>query len=109
MAQSELGPIQFPGLCEVIYARKDVNIADLAAGADAHLNVTVTGALAGDLVLFASGTDVLDVAFSAVVTAADVVTISAINETGDHVNLATAEASILLIRPVGNWATQDAD
>lgn len=109
MAQSELGPIQFQGLCEVIYARKDVDITSLGAGVDAHLNVTVTGVARGDLVLFASGVDVVDVAFSAVVTADDVVTISAINETGGTVNLATAEASILVIRPSGDWAVQAAD
>lgn len=109
MAQSLMTPIQFPGLCEVLYARKDINIADLAAGADAHLNITVTGAALGDLVLFASGVDPVDVTFSAVVTAANVVTISAVNETADHVDLADTPGSILLIRPNNLWAAQAAD
>ena len=109
MAQSEMKPIQFPGLCEVLYAVKDVNIASLTAGSDAHLNLTITGVLLGDLVLFGSGVDPVDVVFSVVVTAADVVTVSAVNETAGTVDLADTPGNFIVLRPANLWALQTAD
>ncbi len=111
MAQSQITSARFESFCDVIYAKKDVNIADLAAGADAHLNVTVTGVALGDVPwgVGAPGADVTDVIFTVQVTADDVVTISAVNQTGDHINLGTSEWNMMFLRPKGNWASQIAD
>lgn len=109
MAQSIRRPKQFAGFCNVIYARKTVSNADLAAGADRHTNVTVVGAALGDLVLFAAGVDVIDMMVSAQVTADDVVTVSIVNETGDNQALASSTWNFLIIKPKSDWARQAAD
>jgi len=59
--------------------------ASIATGAVSAGDVTVTGAALGDFVLLAPKTDIVDLVLKAEVTAANTVTVTAVNVTGGAV------------------------
>jgi len=60
--------------------------------------VTVTGAALGDYAMASFGSDVLDLALDAQVTAADIVTCNLLNNTGGSVNLPSATIYVMVIK-----------
>lgn len=98
-------PRQFQGLVDVLFGSATVNPGDTAAGADAQVAVTVTGAAVGDAVLFFPGVAITSgVTVQATVSAANTVTLTFDNETADHVDLASSTWRFLLLRPKGDFA-----
>lgn len=87
----------FPG---VIIQRSTVDLANAATGSGtfASADVTVEGAALGDLVLVALGVDTVDAAVVGAVTAANVVTLTLLNNTAGAVNLASTTATIVVLK-----------
>lgn len=105
MAFSNLSPRQFQGICDVIVGSAAVNPADMAAGAESSITVTISGVALGDIVLAGPGVAITDgVIWSASVSAADTVKIVFSNPTGDHVDLASSTWKFVVLRLKGNAA-----
>lgn len=106
MAFSNLTPRQFQGLCDVIVGTATVDPADMAAGAESNISVTITGVALGDFVLAAPGVLITDgVVWSASVISANTVKIVFGNLTGDHVDMASSTWKFIVLRLKGNAAT----
>ena len=98
-------PRQFQALVDVIFGSATVDPGDTAAGADAQTNVTITGVAVGDAVIFFPGVAITSgVTVQATVSAANTVTLTFDNESGDHVNLASSTWRFLVLRPKGDFA-----
>lgn len=74
------------------------NPASLVDGAGESKDITVTGAALGDFALCSPGVDLVDITVSAVVTAANTVTVRIQNETTGTVDLASSTWKVLVLR-----------
>lgn len=100
MAFSGLIRAQFQDLFDVFVGDAAVDPADMAAGAEAEVDVTITGVALGDIVLAGPGVDISNVIMSApAVRTANTVTLSFSNPTGDHVNIASSTWNFVVLRP----------
>lgn len=91
MARIKDGKQQFSAVFrEVILHTATVDPGSAADSGFASVDVSIPGAALGDFVLCAPGVDTVDAVVGAVVTAADVVTITVTNDTGGAVDLATS-------------------
>ncbi len=80
----------------------DFGNAATGSGTFASVDVTVPGVALGDIVLGVSvGVDVVDAAIKGAVTAANVVTLTLLNNTAGAVDLASTTAKFAVGRP--NW------
>ncbi len=101
---TQFSPKQFQALVNVIYGTATVNPADMAAGAESSITVTITGVALGDIVLAGPGVAITDgVVWSASVSAANTVKIVFANPTGDHVDLASSTWNFLVLRAKGDF------
>ena len=100
MGMSALTRAQFQDLFDVFIGDATVDPADMAAGAESTISVTVTGAALGDIVLAGPGVAITDgVVWSAAVTAANTVKFVFANPTGDHVDMASSTWTLVVLRP----------
>lgn len=101
MAFSNLTRKQFQDLFDVIVGDATVNPnTALANGTSVEVNVTVTGARLGDIVLSAPGVDILNLTYRAVATANDNVSVLLSNNSGDHIaDIASSTWNFVLLRP----------
>ena len=78
-----------------------LNLGDAATGSGtfASADVTVPGAALGDFVLVSLGIDTVDAAVVGAVTAANVVTVTLLNNTAGAVNLDSTTARIAVLKP----------
>jgi len=95
---------QFQALFDVIPFTATVDMASAADAETQAANVTVGGAVLGDLVLVAFGVDVADLTVDAQVTAADVVTVTVNNNTGGIVDLASTTVTGIVLSPANGFA-----
>lgn len=79
------------------------NAGSIADGDMESKDITVTGAALGDFVLASLGVDVVDLGVVAQVTAANVVTVTLLNNTGGAVDLASTTARVAVL-PFGALA-----
>jgi predicted membrane-bound dolichyl-phosphate-mannose-protein mannosyltransferase len=105
MAASTKAPRQYQGIFDTILVKATVNPGTVASGAEVAGTVTATGAALGDFVRVAPGVDVVDVHVNAFVTAADTITWTVDNQTGDHVDLASSTWSFLVECLKGPWSS----
>lgn len=82
----------------VLVQRSTVNFASAADAGFASVDVTVTGAALGDIVLVALGVDTVDLGLTGAVTAANTVTLTVQNDTGGAVDLASTTATIVVLK-----------
>lgn len=71
--------------------------ASLADGTQESKDFTVTGAVLGDFAIAGAGIDVQDMCVSAVVTAANTVTVTIKNDTGGTIDLTTSTWGVIVI------------
>jgi hypothetical protein len=103
--RSNFSAKQFQSIVDVIYGTATVDPADMAAGAESNISVTITGVALGDIVLAAPGVLITDgVVWSASVVSANTVKIVFGNLTGDHINMASSTWNFLVLRPKGDFA-----
>mgnify|MGYP006921450509 FL=1 len=97
------GTKQFRGIfSEMWTVAETVNFADAATGSGtfASVDVTVPGVALGDIVMGVSvGVDTVDTVIGGAVTAANVVTLTLLNNTAGAVNLAETTAKFVVGRP----------
>lgn len=91
--------MQFQQAFDVYGASVTNDFASIAAGAEAALDITVTGAALGDLAFASLGVDVTDLVVNATVTAADTVTVVLANNTGGAVDLASTTVRACVLQP----------
>jgi hypothetical protein len=92
-------------LFTVIPARFTVDPGTAAAGAEVSGTLTVTGAALGDFVEVAPGVDLQTLVLSATVISANTVEWVLVNETADHVDLASSTWNVLVKKPQASlWA-----
>lgn len=86
---------------EVITYQGTLDLADAATGSGtfASADVTVPGAALGDFVIVSLGVDTVDAVVAGAVTAANVVTVTLLNNTTGAVNLASTTARIAVLKP----------
>lgn len=107
MAFTALTRAQFHDLVDVFVGTATVDPSTIAAAAEGTTTVTVTGVALGDMVLgFGPGVDTGDLGLTVTVTAADTVSIFAINATGDHIDVASSTWNFLIGRPKGKITQQ---
>ena len=84
---------------KVLIQRTSVNFGDAATGSGtfASVDVAFPGAALGNVVLVAIALDTVDTVVAGAVTATDVVTLTVLNNTAGAVNLAAAEATIVVL------------
>jgi hypothetical protein len=94
------GKQQFQGMFNEMWTAKGtIDFAEVADGDEAVDTIAVPGVALGDIVLGVSASiDVADIAVTAAVTAANEVTVQAINTTGSPVNLASAVFRVVVGR-----------
>ena len=80
----------------ILKASATWDVGSLADGAEEAKEVTVDGAQIGDAVTVIAGIDVADIAFVGQVTAADTVTVQAINSTGGTIDLASQTITVVV-------------
>jgi hypothetical protein len=98
------GPRQFQAIVNVIYGTATVNPADMAAGAESNISVTITGVALGDLIIAAPGVLITDgVVWQAQVVSANTVKIVFANTTGDHIDIASSTWNFLVLRPKSDF------
>ena len=93
---------QFPDVFkDVITYQGTLDLGDAATGSGtfASSDVTVKGAALGDFVLVSLGVDTVDAVVRGAVTAANVVTVTLLNNTGGAVNLASTTVRIVVLKP----------
>jgi len=74
------------------------NPGSIADGDEEAKDITVTGAVLGDLVLCSHSTDVLDGVLRGAVTAADTVTVVLANNTGGAIDVTSGTTKALVIQ-----------
>ena len=86
---------------EVITYQGTLDLGDAAVGSGtfASADVTVPGAALGDFVLVSLGVDTVDAVVRGAVTAANVVTVTLLNNTAGAVNLASTTVRIAVLKP----------
>jgi len=99
MGMSALTRAQFQDLFDVFIGDATVDPADMAAGAESTISVTVTGAALGDIVLAGPGVDLSTVNWSAHVSAANTVTVVIDNASADHIDIASSTWTFVVLRP----------
>jgi hypothetical protein len=77
----------------------DLGNAATGSGTFVSADVTVPGAALGDFVLVSLGLDTIDAVVAGAVTAANVVTVTLLNNTAGAVNLASTTARIAVLHP----------
>lgn len=105
MATTSCQRQQFQGLfseCIVYTAALDLANAAVGSGTFASSDITIPGAALGDFVLVSLGVDTVDTAIVGAVTAANVVTVTVLNNTAGAVNLASATVRIVVMKPNAN-------
>ena len=100
----EQGVKQFPGAFKELWVVTDdaCNFGDAATGSGtfASLDITVPGVALGDMVMgVAVGVDTIDAVIGGSVTAADVVTLTLLNNSGGAINLASTTCKFIVGRP----------
>ena len=103
VTQGQQNAVQFQGLFENVIPFVATGV-DFASAADAEtqaVDITVTGAALGDIVLAGINVDVADLTFDAQVTAADTVTVTVNNNTGGAVNLASKTVKGAVLKTTG--------
>lgn len=80
-------------------AALDLGDAATGSGTFASADVTVPGAALGDFVVVSLAVDTVDTAVVGAVTAANVVTVTVLNNTAGAVNLASATVRIAVLKP----------
>lgn len=88
----------------VITYQGTLDLANAATGSGtfASSDVTVTGAALGDFVVVSLGVDTVDAAVIGAVTAANIVTVTLLNNTAGAVNLASTTVRIVVLQPSSN-------
>ena|SRR3989304_2016098 len=99
MGMSRLQRAQFQDLFDVLVGDATVDPATIAANVLVEVDVTVTGAALGDIVLAGPGVDTSNLTWSACVRAANTVTLSFNNASADHIDLASSTWTIVVLRP----------
>lgn len=86
---------------EVITYKGTLDLADAATGSGtfASADVTIPGAALGDFVVVSMGVDTVDAVVAGAVTAANVVTVTLLNNTAGAVNLASTTVRIAVLKP----------
>lgn len=86
---------------DVITYQGTLNLGNAATGLGtfASSDVTVSGAALGDFVLVSMGVDTVDAAVVGAVTAANVVTVTLLNNTAGAVDLASTTVRIAVLKP----------
>lgn len=100
------GTKQFQGAFSDLWLVKDtaLDFADAATGSGtfASVNITVPGVAIGDIVMgIAVGVDTVDAVIGGAVTAANVVTLTLLNNSAGAINLASTTGRFIVGRP--NW------
>ena len=100
----EQGTKQFQGAFNELWAvtLTAIDFADAATGSGtfASVDVAVPGVALGDMVMGISvGVDTIDAVIGGAVTAADVVTLTLMNNSAGAVNLASTNGKLLVGRP----------
>lgn len=100
----EQGSKQFQGAFKELWAvtLTAIDFANAAAGSGtfASVDVAVPGVVLGDMVMGISvGVDTVDTFIGGAVTAADVVTLTLLNNSAGAVNLASTNGKLLVGRP----------
>jgi len=103
MAVGRQGARQFQDLFDVIPFTVTVDPASHIDGAGETIAITVTGAALGDLVLLGPGADMLDLLYTASVTAADTVSLRIQNESTVTRDVASSTWNGLVLKPKGNF------
>lgn len=92
--------LQFQSIFPEVYgAQATYDAGSIAQAAEEVVEVTVTGAALGDLVLCSLSIDVADLELDAEVTAADTVTVQLSNNTGGAIDLASATINVVVLHP----------
>jgi len=103
MATVHQGTKQFPGVFNEFWLVKEtVDFANAATGSGtfASVDVTVPGVALGDAVGFIStGVDTVDAVIAGAVTAANVATLTLLNNTAGAVDLASTTVKFVVGRP----------
>ncbi len=103
MATVTQGTQQFQGaFSEMWLVKETVDFGDAAVGSGtfASVDVTVPGVALGDAVGFiTAGVDTVDAVIGGAVTAANVVTLTLLNNTAGAVNLASTTVKFMVGRP----------
>lgn len=93
---------QFPDVFkDVITYQGTLDLGDAATGSGtfASSDVTVKGAALGDFVIVSLGVDTVDAVVAGAVTAANVVTVTLLNNTAGAVNLDSTTVRIVVLKP----------
>ena len=93
---------QFPDVFkDVITYQGTLDLGDAATGSGtfASSDVTVKGAALGDFVVVSLGVDTVDAVVAGAVTAANVVTVTLLNNTAGAVNLDSTTVRIAVLKP----------
>jgi len=101
MAVGNKGPQQFQGIFDVIPFKATVDLDNAVDAATVAAEITVDGAALGDFALVSFGVDAADLSIDARVTAADTITVTANNNTGGAVNLASTTVTGIVLCPKG--------
>jgi hypothetical protein len=102
MATSPSHARQFGDVFSQVIVHKaalDLDNAAVGSGTFASSDVTVTGAALGDFVMVSLAVDPVDTFVCGQVTAANVVTVTVLNNTAGAVNLASAMCRIVVLKP----------
>jgi hypothetical protein len=98
---SKMAARQFQDGFRVLITRETVNFGNAATGSGtfASVDVSVPGVALGDIVLpVGLGVDTVDAVIGGAVTAANVVTLTLLNNTAGAVDLASTTATIVVLR-----------
>lgn len=103
MATVQQGVKQFPGVFKELWAvteTVDFGNAATGSGTFASVDVTVPNVALGDIVMGVSaGVDTVDAVIAGAVTAANVVTLTLLNNTAGAVDLASTTCKFVVGRP----------
>jgi hypothetical protein len=103
MATVEQGVKQFPGVFKELWTVTDtVDFGNAAVGSGtfASADVTVPGVALGDMVIgISAGVDTVDTVIGGAVTAANVVTLTVLNNSAGAVDLASTTVKFIVGRP----------
>jgi len=83
---------------EVLFGSESYNAGSIVDGNEEVGELTIVGAALGDFVLASHGVDVVDLAVTAQVTAADTVTYQLLNNTGGTLDLAAATFRCVVLK-----------
>jgi len=91
--------VTFRSLFDVITFKDSAALLTATAGSETAVDIAVTGAELGDIVIASVNADVGDASFTADVTAANVVTVVLANATASTVTIAAGEVKGVVLKP----------